>query len=562
MNDVPADPPAAAPAAADRVAIYDTTLRDGTQREGISLACADKLRIAQQLDALGVDFIEGGWPGSNPKDAEFFRRARDLAWPRAAIAAFGSTRHAGVPADDDLGLAALIDSRAPVCTLFGKSSIVHVTDVLRTTADENLRMIEDSVAWLVARGRRVVYDAEHFFDGAREDDGYAYETLRAAVRGGAEVIVLCDTNGGTLPWDVEARVRDVVRMVGRPVGIHAHDDAGCGVANSLAAVRAGATHVQGTINGYGERCGNANLTSIIPGLALKLGRPCLQPGALPVVGRVARFVAETANLAFDEHAPYVGRSAFAHKGGVHVAAIRRSPRSYEHVDPELVGNRTRVVVSELSGRGNVLAKAEQFDVALVPGVAGAVLARLKQREQGGCAFESAEASVALMLRREDAAYRAPFQLVDYKVLLGQRARRRAVRRGRDQAPDPRRAAPHRRRRQRAGQRDRRRAAQGAGRRLPRDRGDPARRLQGPHPRRPRRHLRGHPRADRSQQRAQHRRRAVDHGRRLAQHRRGVAHGAGRWHRARPVARRGARDAPGRERRQWPEWPDCNERRPR
>ncbi|HEX3765426.1 MAG TPA: citramalate synthase [Kofleriaceae bacterium] len=405
---------------APRVAIYDTTLRDGTQREGISLGCADKLRIAQQLDALGVDFIEGGWPGSNPKDVEFFRRARDVAWQHAAIAAFGSTRHAGVPADDDLGLAALIEARAPVCTLFGKSSLVHVTEVLRTTADENLRMIEDSVAWLVARGRRVVYDAEHFFDGARDDAAYAYETLRAAVRGGAEVVALCDTNGGTLPWEVEARVRDVIAAIGCPVGIHAHDDAGCGVASSLAAVRAGAGHVQGTINGYGERCGNANLTSILPGLALKLGRPCLLPGALAVVGRVARGVAEIANLALDEHAPYVGRSAFAHKGGVHVAAIRRSPRSYEHVDPALVGNRTRIVVSELSGRGNVLAKAEQFDVAIRPDAASSVLEQLKQREHGGYAFESAEASVALLMRREQPGYQPPFEIVDYKVLLGQR----------------------------------------------------------------------------------------------------------------------------------------------
>jgi 2-isopropylmalate synthase len=405
---------------APRVAIYDTTLRDGTQREGISLACTDKVRIAQQLDTLGVAFIEGGWPGSNPKDVEFFRRARDLPWACAAIAAFGSTRRVGIPAGDDPGIAALIASDAPVCTLFGKSSIVHVTDVLRTTGDENLRMIEDSVAWLAAHGRRVVYDAEHFFDGAREDEAYAWETLRAAVRGGAEVVVLCDTNGGTLPWEIEARVRHAVATLGRPVGIHAHDDAGCGVANTLAAVRAGAVHVQGTINGYGERCGNANLTSIIPCLELKLGRPCIHPGALPALGRVARFVAVTANLAFDEHAPYIGRSAFAHKGGVHVAAIRRSPRSYEHVDPALVGNRTRVVVSELSGRGNVLAKAEQFDVAMIPGVASAVLARLKQREQSGCAFESADASVALMMRREEPTYQAPFQLVDYKVLLGQR----------------------------------------------------------------------------------------------------------------------------------------------
>jgi 2-isopropylmalate synthase len=308
--------------------------------------------------------------------------------------------------------------------VFGKSSLVHVTDVLRTTPDENLRMIEDSVTYLAGSGRRVVYDAEHFFDGSREDAGYALETLRAAIRGGAEAVVLCDTNGGTLPWQIEARVREVIAAVGgaggRPVGIHAHDDAGCGVANTLAAVRAGASHVQGTINGYGERCGNANLTSIIPCLELKLERPCLVPGALAELGRAARFVAEIANLAFDEHAPYVGRSAFAHKGGVHVAAIRRSPRSYEHVDPALVGNRTRVVVSELSGRGNVLAKAEQFELEVEHGAAGAVLARLKQREQLGCAFESAEASVALMLRREQPAYRPPFQIVDYRVLLGQR----------------------------------------------------------------------------------------------------------------------------------------------
>jgi 2-isopropylmalate synthase len=409
-------------AGAARVAIYDTTLRDGTQREGISLACADKLRIAQQLDALGVAFIEGGWPGSNPKDVEFFRRARDVAWTSSAIAAFGSTRRVGIPADDDPGLAALIEAGASVCTLFGKTSIAHVTEVLRTTADENLRMIEDSVAWLAAHGRRVVYDAEHFFDGAREDLAYAWETLHAAVRGGAEVVVLCDTNGGTLPWEVEARVREAVSALGRPVGIHAHDDAGCAVANSLAAVRAGASHVQGTINGYGERCGNANLTSIIPCLELKLGRPCLHPGALPVLGKVAHSVADIANLPFDDHAPYVGRSAFAHKGGVHVAAIRRSPRSYEHVDPALVGNSTRVVVSELSGRGNVLAKAEQFELAMIPGAADAVLARLKEREQRGWAFESAEASVALMLRREEASYAPPFQVVDYSVLLGQRER--------------------------------------------------------------------------------------------------------------------------------------------
>ena len=405
----------------DEIAIYDTTLRDGTQREGISLACADKLRIAHQLDQLGVAFIEGGWPGSNPKDVEFFARARDQSWAHATICAFGSTRRAGTPADDDPGLAALLAAHTPVCTLFGKSSLVHVRDVLRTTADENLRMIEDSVAWLVRHGRRVIYDAEHFFDGARDDERYAHETLHAAIRGGAELVVLCDTNGGTLPWEVEARVGALVATLAVPVGIHAHDDAGCAVANSLAAVRAGAVHVQGTINGYGERCGNANLTTIIPSLALKLGHACVPPGALAQLGRVSRFVAETANLAFDEHAPYVGRSAFAHKGGVHVAAIRRAPRAYEHIDPALVGGRTRITVSELSGRGNVLARAEQLEISLGADAATGVLARVKHHEQAGYAFESAEASVALLLHRARADYVPPFQVVDYKVLLGARA---------------------------------------------------------------------------------------------------------------------------------------------
>jgi len=406
--------------AVTEVAIYDTTLRDGTQREGISLACSDKLRIAEQLDALGVAFIEGGWPGSNPKDAELFRRARDIEWRHATLTAFGSTRRAGISPADDANLAALLACEAGACTIFGKTSLRHVREVLRTTPDENLAMIEDSVRYLVAHGRRVIYDAEHFFDGAGEDARYAHETLLAAVRGGASTVVLCDTNGGTLPWDVEERVRAVVALVDVAVGIHAHDDSGCAVASSLAAVRAGAAHVQGTLNGYGERCGNANLTTIIPDLELKLGIRCLRPGALAELGRVARNAAEAANLAFDEHAPYIGRSAFAHKGGVHVAAIRRSPRSYEHVDPALVGNRTRFVVSELSGRGNVQALAEAHDVPLPVDIETGVLDAVKEREARGFAFESAEASVALMLRRASATYTAPFELVDFKVLIGKR----------------------------------------------------------------------------------------------------------------------------------------------
>jgi 2-isopropylmalate synthase len=399
------------------VQIYDTTLRDGTQREGISLACSDKLRIAKELDALGVAFVEGGWPGSNPKDVELFRRARDEEWAHTTIAAFGSTRRAGIAPEDDTNLMALLESGARACTIFGKTSLLHVQEVLRTSADENLAMIEDSVRFLVASGRQVIYDAEHYFDGARLDEAYALATLEAAVRGGAHAVVLCDTNGGTTPWDVEAYVRKVVAAVPITVGIHAHDDTGCGVANSLAAVRAGAKHVQGTLNGYGERCGNANLTTIIPTLELKLGLRCLRPGALAELGRVARFAAETANMTFDEHAPYVGRSAFAHKGGVHVAAIRRSPRSYEHVDPALVGNRTRFVVSELSGRANVRALAESLDVASSD-IEVDVLETVKEREARGFAFESAEASVALMMRRAQPDYVAPFELVDYKVLSG------------------------------------------------------------------------------------------------------------------------------------------------
>jgi 2-isopropylmalate synthase len=402
------------------VLVYDTTLRDGTQREGISLSAADKLQIAGLLDRLGVGIIELGWPGSNPKDEESFARARDVELRTAKIAAFGATRRAGIGPEDDAQVGALLATGAPVCTIFGKSSVHHVREVLRISTEENLRMIAETVGFLVENGRRVIYDAEHFFDGYREDPEFAMETLWAAARAGAEAVVLCDTNGGSMPWDIEQRVRAVAGVLSCPVGIHAHDDSGCGVANSLAAVRGGATQVQGTLNGYGERCGNANLCSIVPTLELKMGRRALREGALAELTHVAWQVAEIANLSPDAHAPYVGRSAFAHKGGVHVAAIRRSPRSYEHVDPALVGNRTRVVVSELSGRGNVLSKAEEFDVELTAGAEAAVLRGLKEREARGYAYEAAEASVALLMRRQAAEYVPPFELVDYKVIVGRR----------------------------------------------------------------------------------------------------------------------------------------------
>jgi len=403
------------------IQIYDTTLRDGTQREGISLSCDDKLRIARRLDDLGVTFIEGGWPGSNPKDAEFFQRARETTWRRALVCAFGSTCRVGGGPEDDANIKALLDSGAPVCTVVGKTWTLHVTDVLRTTLEDNLRIVEKSIAYLKAKGRRVIYDAEHFFDGYRADPAYAVETLKAAARGGAETLVLCDTNGGSMPWQVAEVIRAVRAEVKTPLGVHTHNDSETAVANSLAAVQEGAIQVQGTINGYGERCGNANLCSIIPALELKLGKPCLPEGHLRTLYEVAHFVAEVANLSPDEHLPYVGKSAFAHKGGIHVAAMRRNAFSYQHVVPELVGNQQRVVVSELSGRGNLLSKAEEFGLA--GGDVGNVLNEIKALEARGFSFEAAEASVALMMKRAEAGYHAPFELVDFLVNVEHRTGR-------------------------------------------------------------------------------------------------------------------------------------------
>jgi 2-isopropylmalate synthase len=401
------------------VRIYDATLRDGTQREGISLSCEDKLRIADRLDAFGVSFIEGGWPGSNPKDAEFFLRARDREWKHATIAAFGATRRLGRPAEEDPQLLALVAARPQIFTIFGKGSALHVSEVLRTSRDENLRMIEESVSFL-SRSGRVFYDSEHFFDGYAEDAEYALETLRAAVRGGAEIVVLCDTNGGAFPWRVEQVVEDVVVRLDHPVGIHAHNDGECAVANTLAAVRGGARHVQGTINGYGERCGNANLCAILPNLELKLSLRCLPEGSLVHVSEVAHFVAEIANLPSDDHMAYVGRSAFAHKGGVHVAAQRRLANAYQHIEPTLVGNESRVVVSELSGRANLLSKAEELGESTTEGVGARAVERIKAAEARGFSYEAAEGSVALVVRREAEGYRPPFEVQEYQIVAGKR----------------------------------------------------------------------------------------------------------------------------------------------
>ena len=403
------------------VEVYDTTLRDGTQMEGMSLSCDDKLRIAKHLDSFGVAFIEGGWPGSNPKDVEFFEKAKDVEWKNAVITAFGSTRRANLSVEKDPQLQTLVAAGTETCTIFGKTWNMHVTEVLRTTLEENVRMIGDSVAFLRGNGRSVIYDAEHFFDGYKADPEYAVETLRAAAENGARTLVLCDTNGGSMPWEIE----EIVRAIGDAfpeshLGIHAHNDGECGVANSLAAVRAGGRHVQGTINGYGERCGNANLCAIVPDVELKLGFRCVPENGLPGLYDLSHYVAELANLSPNDHAAYVGRSAFAHKGGVHVAAIRRHPASYEHVDPETVGNTSRVVVSELSGRANVLAKAEELGLEVTSTHGGEVLEKIKHLESRGFAYEAAEASFALLMARQRPDYRPPFEVFDFQANVGRK----------------------------------------------------------------------------------------------------------------------------------------------
>lgn len=410
---------------AGTVHLYDTTLRDGTQREGLSLSVDDKLRIAKALDAFGVHYIEGGWPGSNPKDAEFFQRARSLDLKHAKIAAFGSTRHAASTCDQDANLAALVAAETPVVTLVGKSSVLHVEKVLETTREQNLLMIGESVAWLKARGKEVIYDGEHFFDGYRLDPDYALSTILVAAEAGADCVVLCDTNGGSLPDDVAAIVRaalDALAAKGleTPVGVHTHEDAGLAVANAMAGVRAGATHVQGTMNGYGERCGNMNLVPLIGNLQLKLGYRCVTDEQLRSLTELSHLVADVANLNPDAHAPYVGRSAFAHKGGIHVAAVHKFRSSYEHIDPALVGNETRVVVSELSGRKNVHMRAEALGLDL-QGRERQVLQRIKDLESTGFQFEAADGSFEMLVRRSTPGYEPPFELLDYTASVSREA---------------------------------------------------------------------------------------------------------------------------------------------
>jgi 2-isopropylmalate synthase len=400
--------------------LYDTTLRDGTQRENISLSCDDKLKIAQKLDEIGIRYIEGGWPGSNPKDAEFFQRVKSLRLRQARICAFGSTRYKNTTCEADANVRALLEADTPVVTLVGKSWDLHARQVLETTLDENLAMIGESVAYFKALGKEVIYDAEHFFDGTKANPAYAGQTIRAAAENGADCIVLCDTNGGSLPWEVERVVRQVRSVIDVPLGIHTHDDGGCGVANSLVAMRAGCVQVQGTINGYGERVANADLCTIIPTLQLKMGFRCVTDEQLKGLTELSRYVADVANLAHDDHQPYVGRSAFAHKGGIHVAAILKTEESYQHVDPALVGNEKRVLVSELSGRGNILYHAEERGLEADRQDAREVLAQIKELENQGYTFEAAEATVDMMLRRVQSGYQPPFELVDFMVVVERR----------------------------------------------------------------------------------------------------------------------------------------------
>jgi 2-isopropylmalate synthase len=388
------------------LSLYDTTLRDGAQREGIALSLSDKLKIAHQLDQLGIPFIEGGWPGANPKDAQFFLHLQEYPLQQAQVVAFCSTRRPHRNAAEDPLLQALLSAGTRWVAIFGKSWDLHVTTGLQTSLAENLAMIDDTLTYLRSQGRQVIYDAEHWFDGFKANPDYALETLRTAQAAGAEWLVLCDTNGGTLPHEIQAITQTVFQALdlqpdGPPyLGIHAHNDSGTAVANSLAAVMAGARMVQGTINGYGERCGNANLCTLIPNLQLKLGFACLDSEQLSQLTNTSRLVSEIVNLAPDDHAPFVGRSAFAHKGGIHVSAVQRNPLTYEHISPATIGNERRIVVSEQAGLSNVLSKAHLYGINLAKEdpACRQILTQLKALEQEGYQFEAAEASFELLLR--------------------------------------------------------------------------------------------------------------------------------------------------------------------
>lgn len=403
------------------VHLYDTTLRDGSQRKGLSFSLEDKLKITRLLDGFGVSYVEGGWPGSNPKDMEYFRRVRQMNLQHSKVVAFGATCRVGTCAEDDANLRALVDAQTPCVTIVGKSSVFHVERVLETTLDENLRLIRDSISFLKQHVAEVMFDAEHFFDGYAANAEYAVKCLQTAVEAGADWVVLCDTNGGSLPQRVAEVVSEVISHGVANVGVHCHNDAELAVANSLAAVSAGARQVQGTINGYGERCGNTNLVSVVPALQLKQHYQCVPPQNMACLTELSRSVAEIANLNPDAYAPYVGTSAFAHKAGLHVAAVEKTSASYEHLEPSVVGNARQVIVSELSGRGNIRMLASELGLR-VGGNEQAILRQVKELEEKGYQFENAEGTVELMMRRTKPDYTAPFELVDMMVVVTDRSK--------------------------------------------------------------------------------------------------------------------------------------------
>ncbi|MCX7717814.1 MAG: citramalate synthase [Candidatus Sumerlaeaceae bacterium] len=400
------------------VYIYDTTLRDGEQGEFVSYSLEDKVRIAHRLDEFGVDYIEGGWPGSNPKAMQFFDRMKNVKLRHAKLAAFGSTRRKDCKPGNDPQILTLIEAGTPVVTIFGKTWDLHVREALRVSPEENLAMIFESVEYLKGRGREVIYDAEHFFDGFKSNPEYALETLKAAERAGASCLVLCDTNGGTMPTEIPAILKRVREAVRAPLGMHTHNDAGMAVANTIMGVAEGAVHVQGTMNGYGERCGNADLIQVIPNLELKYNKRCLPPGHLKQLTQMAHFIAEVANIAPDPRQPYVGQTVFAHKGGIHVSAVRRNPLTYEHIPPETVGNRRRVLVSELSGQSNVFSKAEEMgiDLSKASDEAKRVVKQVKALEAEGYQFEGAEASFELLVKKALGQHRSFFELQGFRVI--------------------------------------------------------------------------------------------------------------------------------------------------
>ncbi len=401
------------------IQIFDTTLRDGTQGEKVSFSAEDKFRIAKRLDEFGVDYIEGGWPGSNPKDMAFFSKAKTHSFDNAKIVAFGSTCRAGNSPDEDPNLNALIEAETPAVSIFGKSWLLHVSEALYITPEENLALISGSIEYLKRFDKEVIYDAEHFFDGYKDNPEYALSTLKAAEKAGADILVLCDTNGGTLTHEISEIVAEVAQEVDTPLGIHTHNDCELAVANSLAAVEAGAIHVQGTVNGYGERCGNANLCSIIPTLQLKMGYTCVSPDKLQHLSTLSKFVSELGNLSPDHKQPFVGRSAFAHKGGIHVSAVIKNEQTYEHIRPELVGNKRRVLVSDLSGKSNVCYKSDELglDVDKYSKESSEIVQKLKELENQGYQFEAAEASFELLVKQMTNSAPDFFSLEGFRIIM-------------------------------------------------------------------------------------------------------------------------------------------------